>query len=349
MIMENAFFSYLNKYDEAAWAAAVENLLPQIHEVDRNAIVIWFRFYPLGLFRALESAEDREAAIRGFALQGDFLLKDQIDRSHEFLYGHRYWKAVKAAIEAEAAVFEGREIELDEEIRQIAAMVAEKVKADTSLLIAITAAGMMTLVQSGLEAFKAAAGEPRKPSGLMAGSADAVAASRKNDDSQGVFGFLKTVNKKFSIIYDEYDRKGKFPITLDQQVTNASAADHTKDWQKLDERRWEGVIPVECTAASCGTCWVGVLGGEDKLSEVKRRERRQMKVFGYGQGDAEKPVIRLACQAHALGNATIAIAPWNGVFGKKIYGNVDELELEPATTSAQKLRETIADAVSDNN
>jgi hypothetical protein len=36
------------------------------------------------------------------------------------------------------------------------------------------------------------------------------------------------------------------------------------------------------------------------------------------------------------------------VFGKKIYGNIEEIELEPATTSAAKLRETIANAI-DNN
>ena len=39
---------------------------------------------------------------------------------------------------------------------------------------------------------------------------------------------------------------------------------------------------------------------------------------------------------------------WNGVFGKKIYGNVEDVELEPATTSAAKLRETVADAVSNS-
>ena len=76
------------------------------------------------------------------------------------------------------------------------------------------------------------------------------------------------------------------------------------------------------------------------------RERRSMSVFGYNQPDEEKPFLRLACQAKAFGNATIVIPPWNGVFGKKIRGNVEELELEPATTSAKVLRETIATAAS---
>jgi uncharacterized 2Fe-2S/4Fe-4S cluster protein (DUF4445 family) len=101
---------------------------------------------------------------------------------------------------------------------------------------------------------------------------------------------------------------------------------------------------VECTSASCGTCWVGVIAGEEKLSEVARRERRAVKVFGYDQTEAAKPIIRLACQARAAGNITIVIPPWNAVFGKKVYGNVEDLELEPVTTSAKALREVVRQA-----
>ena len=132
----------------------------------------------------------------------------------------------------------------------------------------------------------------------------------------------------------------------DQEIAGASAGDRSRNWQEQDERCWEGVVPVECLSASCGTCWVGVLGGEEKLSEVSRRERRSMKVFGYNQPETEKPFLRLACQAKATGNATIVIPPWNGVFGKKVRGNVEDVELEPNTTSAKKLRETLATASS---
>ena len=64
--------SYLAKFDESDWLAAVETLLPEIHAVDRNAVQVWFRFYPLSLTRAIEVAENREEAIQGFAMQGDF-------------------------------------------------------------------------------------------------------------------------------------------------------------------------------------------------------------------------------------------------------------------------------------
>lgn len=344
--MNNAFTSYIEKYTEAEWLAAVEALLPSIHEVDRNATQIWFRFYPLSLFLNLQEAEDLDKALHGFAILGNYELKTQIDTSHHFLYGHRFWKTVKAAIEAEAMVFETSEIGLVDEIKQLAAMAAEKLKVDASFVTGITAAGLMTLNQVGLEAFKAAAGEVEKPIGLLAKSPDQIVKARAEDDSQGVFGFLKTVNKKFSIIYDENSSNARFPITADQEIAGASALDRSQNWQEKDSRCWEGVLPVECLSASCGTCWIGVIAGQEKLSDVSRRERRAMKVFGYNQPDDEKPFLRLGCQAKASGNATIAIAPWNGVFGKKIYGNVDELELEPVTTSAKKLRETIATAAS---
>jgi hypothetical protein len=71
-----------------------------------------------------------------------------------------------------------------------------------------------------------------------------------------------------------------------------------------------------------------------------------MKVFGYNQPDDEKPLLRLACQAKAHGNTSIVIPPWNGIFGKAVYGNIEERELEPATTSAREQRETIKSATS---
>ena len=198
----------------------------------------------------------------------------------------------------------------------------------------------MTLNQVGLDRFAATAGDIDKTSGLMKKSPEAVVARRKQDDSQGLLGFLKTVNKKYSVIHDE-STNARFDIMSDQEIASASANDRSQDWQAKDPRCWEGPVPVECTSASCGTCWVGVIAGEDKLSEVARRERRALQVFGYDQTEADKPLIRLACQARAVGNVTIVIPPWNGVFGKKVYGNVEDLELEPVTTSAKALREVV--------
>jgi ferredoxin len=344
---------YLAGLTEQDWLSAIDSLLPDIHKVDRNAVQIWFRFYPLELRSFLEQAEDKEEIKQKLQLLGDFDLAEQIDTSHRFLYGHRYWPKVKETIEEEAENGEDAPYsDLAHLVKELSMQVSERTSderpVDRSLLNGIIAVGLMTLNQVGLEKFKAAKGEVEKPKGIMAKSPGQIVAERKQDDSQGLLGFLRTVDKRFSIAWTDKLSTGKFRIINDEEIASASARDQSQNWRERDPRCWEGVVPVECRSASCGTCWIGVLGGKEKLSEVGRRERRQMKVFGYQQPEDEKPFLRLACQAKAYGNATIVIPPWNGVFGKQVYGNVEELELEPVTTSAQKLRETLASVGSED-
>lgn len=342
--MNNAFIQALESQTEQEWLAAVESLLPSIHEVDRNAVQIWFRFYPLDLVRYLESAEDVEVAMREISLAGDFGVLDKIDTSHKFLYGHRYWPQVKQAVLNRAgsdAEFSG----LAAEISEIAKAVAKDAKADESLTTAIAAVGLMTLVQTGVDEFRSSAGVAEKPSGLMAKSPDSIVSERAKDDSQGLLGFLKTIDKEYSVDFNAFSSEGRFKIIYDEEITSAAKKDHSQDWQSLDSRCWDGPVPMECTSASCGTCWVGVIAGEEKLTSPSPRERTRMKVFGYGQPETENPFIRLACQAKATGNVTIVIPPWNAVFGRAVRGNVEEVDLEPVTTSAKKLRETIASAI----
>lgn len=346
--MTAKFEDYINKYNERDWDSAIERLLMEIHEVDRNATQIWFRFYPLALHRTLESAENRDELIQKFILQGKYELKYQINSSHDFLYGHRFWKDIKEAIEKRSETFSDETADLADEIRHIAKAVVEKTGQNISLLLGISAVGLMTLVQVGLEGFKNAKGEITKPKGLLSKSPDKILAERAKDDSQGLLGFLKTIDKEFSVIYDETKSGAKFRVFNDEEIASGSARDQSENWVEKDERCIEGVIPVECRSASCGTCWVGVLGGEEKLSEVSRLERKQMKVFGYKQGDDEKPFMRLSCQAKAYGNVHLVIPPWNGVFGKRVYGNVERVELEPATTAAANLRKKIASASKDS-
>lgn len=343
--MNNAFIEALEKHTEDQWLAAVESLLPAIHEVDRNAVQIWLRFYPLDLVRYLESSDDVVEAMKGFAMEGDFGVLDKIDTSHRFLYGHRYWPQVKHAVQERAESADAFS-DLKSEISNIAKAVAKSAKADESLTTAIAAVGLMTLAQAGYDDLKASAGVAEKPSGIMAKSPNDIVAARAKDDSQGLFGFLKTIDKEFSVAFNAFASSGKFKIINEEEIASASQKDRSRDWQSLDSRCWEGPVPIECTSASCGTCWVGVVGGQEKLSEPSVRERRAMKVFGYNQPDDATPFMRLACQAKATGNVSIVIPPWNAVFGKKVRGNVEDAELEPATTSAKKLRETIASAAS---
>ena len=349
--MKTAFETYLEQQNEEAWAAALATLLRSVHEVDRNATQIWFAFYPLSLYRALQETEDREKLTRELLLQGDYELKTQIDSSHRFLYGHRFWPQVKRAVEQYAEGVGGKVLgveqptshatnnpsartpaeptsqhpipntphpsgKLADQIAAVARTAAGELKKDESLLIGITAAAFMTVRQVGLEAFKAAPGSIALDKDHVKRTPEQILQERAKDDSQGLLGFLKTVNKQWTVTWDENDNGAKYKLREATDLAWGAAEDQSRDWRAMDPRRIEGPIPVECRSASCGTCWVGVLGGAEKLSDVAAREGTKIKEFGYIETAEPKPLIRLACQAQASGAVSIVIPPWNGQFGK---------------------------------
>ena len=309
------FETFLEQHDEEAWSAALTTLLRAIHDVDRNATQIWFSFYPLSLFQALQQAEDPAKLAQQLLIQGNYQLKDQIDSSHTFLYGHRFWPEVKLAVVQHAREFKG-ESPLADQILAVAMNAAQQAKVDKSLVVGITAVAFMTLRQVGLEAFEAAPGKMLLDRRHAKKSPEDVLRERAKDDSQGVLGFLCTVNKKWTVTYDENDDVAKYRLNHIQDLAWGAAGDRSKNWREIDPRRVEGPIPVECRSASCGTCWVGVLGGAEKLSDVATREGKKIKEFGYIDTTESKPLIRLACQAQAHGAVSIVIPPWNGAFGK---------------------------------
>jgi ferredoxin len=318
------FENFLAQNDDEAWSATLTRLLRSIHEVDRNATQIWFAFYPLPLFQALQNAEDPELLSHRLLMQGKFYLKDQVDSSHTFLYGHRYWPEVKATLAEHAAKFSGEaDGTLADQIVSVASGVSKKVKADQSLLIGIAAVAFMTARQVGVAAFN-------QPAKMLIDkkharkSPEDVLRERAKDDGQGLFGFLKTVDKKWTVTYDENDDAARYRMNNIQDLAWGAADDRTRNWREIDPRRMEGPIPVECRSASCGTCWVGVLGGAEKLSDVAAREGKKIKEFGYIDTPEPKPLIRLACQAQAHGAVSIVIPPWNGVFGKYLKAQEGE-------------------------
>ena len=331
------FENFLNQHDEEAWSAALTALLRSIHEVDRNATQIWFSFYPLGLFQALQQAPGTDATqklAQQLLLQGDYLLRDQIDSSHTFLYGHRFWPQVKRETQNHARAFSGSEASpsaatpasLSDQILAVAQKVAAAAKVEPSLVVGITAVAFMTIRQVGLDAFEKSPGDVLIDKKHARRSPEEILRERAKDDSQGLFGFLKTVNKKWTVTYDENDDSAKYRLNHVQDLAWGAADDRSKNWREIDPRRIEGPIPVECRSASCGTCWVGVLGGAEKLSDVAAREGKKIKEFGYIDTAESKPLIRLACQAQAHGAVSIVIPPWNGVFGKYLKAQKRESE-----------------------
>src|SRR6185295_1216793 len=109
---------------------------------------------------AFEATDDPELLAAQLLVRGVYPLKEQIDSSHKFLYGHRYWPEVKKAVETFAASqASGDNGALSDQILKVAGDVAKAVKVDQSLTIGITAVAFMTLRQAGLTAFKNAKGE----------------------------------------------------------------------------------------------------------------------------------------------------------------------------------------------
>jgi ferredoxin len=335
---ETVFETFLRRHDETAWAGALESLLPAIHEVDRNATSIWFAFFPLALARAFEQADEPEKLAGRLLMQGRYRLEDQIDSSHDFLYGHRYWPEVKRAVIARAAQFK-EEMTADEatlagQIQSVAREVATQKKVEESLLTGITAIALMTLRRVGLAAFAASPGEVRLDGKRARQSPEKILQERARDDSQGLLGFLRTTDKRWTVVWNEDDPTARFQMIHHQEVASAAATDK-RDWSQVDPRCTvdEGPIPVQCRSASCGTCWVGVLGGAEKLTAVSPRERKAMQLFGYIDTDDPKPIIRLACQAQGEGAVSIVIPSWNGVFGKYLRRLREEEAAEAAEAS----------------
>jgi ferredoxin len=330
------FRAYLDQYDQHAWTAALAALRPSMHEVDRTATEIWFHFYPLVIARALAPPADRDTVMRALWLQGQPDLRARIDASHAFLYGHRYWPLVVSTIDSFVASGAApASLELAELVRELAVRVASEASAktnakanasraggrgkadgnvDASLTIGITAVGLMTLQQVGPDSFSSA-GRLCVGAETLAKTPEQVLAARARQRGQGLLGFLKGGRHDHRVTFDEHDADAWFRIIETQHITTAAAYD-TRDYRGKDARCTEGPIPVQCRSASCGTCWVGVLGGRDQLSPVEPRERQRLREFGYLDTDDPQPLIRLTCMAQANGPVSIVIPPYNGIFGK---------------------------------
>lgn len=306
-------YTELVRFDADAWKRAVETLTADGHPIDRNATRIWFTFYPLELHLAMDDAVDPAALARKLGLMGRWRLADQVGASHRFLYAHRYWPQVKAAIQNWTGAVPGDVAEI---ARAVAEASARTARVDAEMLFGISVVLLMTLRQAGPEAFAAEPPSIHLPDRARAMSPHQVLRARARDDWQGLLGFTRGLRKQWSVTFDESDPSARFALINGQEIATAAQTDH-RDYHSRDPRCTpnEGPIPVECRAASCGTCWIGVLGGAEKLSPVNDRdERRRMKVFGYVESSEERPLVRLACQAKAHGAVSIVIPPWNGVF-----------------------------------
>jgi ferredoxin len=307
-------FEHLCRFDADTWVNTVDLLASNMAEVDRNATRIWFAFYPLKLQLALDAAEDRSAAERKYGLMGHWGLADTIDSSHRFLYGHRYWPQVKSTV----AVIETIPAELGAIVTQVAEAASKTLRVEREAVLGMAAIALMTLRQVGPEKFAAASGDVQLTADERAQTPKQILKMRARDDFQGVFGFLRGIRKQWTVTFNEHDPSARFTAIQAQDLATAAQTDK-REYRSKDGRCIpnEGPIPVECRAASCGTCWVGVLGGAEKLSPVEPHEAARMRVFGYVAPQVgSQPIMRLACQAKAQGAVSIVIPPWNGIISR---------------------------------
>ena len=137
--------------------------------------------------------------------------------------------------------------------------------------------------------------------------------------------------------WDENADDRRFKVLDEQEVASGAAADK-RPWHERDSRCTvnEGPIPVQCRSASCGTCWVGVVAGAEKLSPVEERERKLMPQLGYIDTDDPQPLIRLSCQARGTGAVTVVVPSWNGVFGKYLRSRKTNGEGSEVLTAADR-------------
>lgn len=312
-----ALYDRLVTFTPQTWQHAVDTVAGQVHPIDREATRIWFAFFPLELHLALEDTDDQAGLARRLGLMGTWRLVDQIGASHRFLFAHRYWPQVKSAVQSFEAPGADDLVAL---VSAVAEAGARTARVDREVLLGLSAVALMTLRQVGPRPFAVEPPVIHLSDRARALSAHQVLKARARDDWQGPLGFARGLRKQWTVTFDEADPGARFTLINGQEIATAAQTDK-RDYHSRDARctPGEGPIPVECRAASCGTCWVGVLGGADKLSPVNDRdERRRMRVFGYVDSGEERPLIRLACQAQAFGAVSIVLPPWNGVFASAL-------------------------------
>ena len=125
---------------------------------------------------------------------------------------------------------------------------------------------------------------------MLAKTPAQIVAARNKSDSQGILGIFRGIRAQYTVSFDERRHDARFTVINQQHLTTASAND-TRDYSQGAARtRVEGPIPAQCRTASCGTCWVGILGGNEHLSPVDAHEKKRMKEFGYILSDEPRPV-----------------------------------------------------------
>ena len=58
LVEQKDFHQILSTHGEAQWDHILQELVPRVHQVDQDATLIWFSFWPLKLARSLQDSAD---------------------------------------------------------------------------------------------------------------------------------------------------------------------------------------------------------------------------------------------------------------------------------------------------
>ena len=292
---------------DTVWPAVLQELGPQLHPVDRDATRLWFSFFPLTVHNLVEREGQHRDFLALYQLRGRYRLAEQIHTSHTFLYGHYLWNDVKRSLL--------EPVSMPPHLPVLIRDVAERTGHPLNLALGIAAIAVMTLRQVGRQALLAS---PPATANRPAKTPEQVLKERATDLRQG--WLKRTITPR--IIFREDDEQAWFALQPGQEITTAAEQDK-RPHHLADNRCFEnmGPIPVECRSGKCGTCWIGILGGNDRLSPLGDWEKKRLAYFGYFDSGFEsletpRPLLRLACQAQVQGSAAIVIPPWCGVPGR---------------------------------
>jgi ferredoxin len=315
VLEKSRLLGFLEGLSQPDWLRALDELGSAIHPVDREATRIWFAFWPLDLHEGLSGSKDVKETARLMDLEGNWRLEEQIDSSVSFLYGANFWPRVKNAVLAESDATSSL---LAATIRVIAQRVSAAERVDSSLVLGISAVGLMMLRQVGFERLERSKDTKAAPP-LLPQDPERVLSRRKRKSGDGLFTFLKGVNRKWDVRWEEKREGGAFRAINGQDIAMAGG-ETGADFRHLDYRRPAGPVPVECRVGSCGYCWIGLLAGRENLSAMTSFERERLRYFGYDAVNSPEdshPLIRLACQAQCQGDVTLTISPWNGELDRR--------------------------------
>ncbi len=297
-------------YGEDSWQTTLQALLPLVHNVDQDATRIWFALWPPSLHQKLDQSEDLNHTIHTLEIEGQCWLKEQLESSLSFFFAFQYWDKVREAVCSFAENLTSCDENLGAQIHKVVKTLSSDLKIPESHLIGITAASLMSLQQVGLATL--AETSPKFSTKKSSPEQFLKALTKKRNN---LFGFLKTVDSKHTIVFNEHDKKCSFKAINGQDISMASGMD-LLNYQSADPRCSEGPIPFQCRTGTCGSCWIGVLRGKENLSAIGEFEKERLHYFGYDFGIPQcesHPPIRLSCQAKCYGDVSIVIPPWNGV------------------------------------